>query len=297
MQAKEHPGPCKLADLTPDELRNTIVRKEKLSPVLTLFEIKAPLIARAVKPGQFVMVWAHEQAERIPLTVSDWDPERGTITLIFQEVGRGTIEMGRFEVGDDIASLSGPLGMPTEIENYGAAVVVGGGVGVAIARPIAVALKKAGNELISIIGAREKSLIILENEMRATSDDLIVTTDDGSYGRKGLVTEALKDLLDTRKIDIVFAVGPLPMMRFVAKTTEPYGVKTIVSLDPIMIDGTGMCGGCRVTVGGKTMFTCVDGPDFDAHQVDWDQLKARKEFYFKEEQAEKQAALAAGGNE
>jgi len=312
----DHPSGngCKLADLTPDELRNTIVRKEKLSPVLTLFEIRAPLIARAVEPGQFVMVWAGEHGERIPLTVSDWAPANSTITLIFQEVGRGTIELGRLKEGDEIPTIAGPLGRPTEIENYGTAVVIGGGVGTAIARPVAAALRKAGNHLITIIGARERSLIILEDEMRACSDELIITTDDGSYGRKGVVTDPLKELLDTRnplgvdlslggdlksppsgldKIDIVFAIGPMIMMRFVAKTTEPYGVKTIVSLDPIMIDGTGMCGGCRVTVGGKTMFTCVDGPDFDAHQVDWDELKARKSFYFDQEQAQREAALKA----
>ena len=289
----DHPNGngCRLADLTANELRNTIVRKEKLSPALTLVEIRAPLIAKAAKAGQFVMVWAGERGERLPLTISDQDPDKGTITIIFQEVGRGTIELGRFEVGDEIPSLSGPLGRPTEIENYGTAIVIGGGVGTAIARPVAAALKKAGNHLITIIGAREKSLIILEDEMRSFSDELIITTDDGSQGRKGVVTEPLKELLDSRKIDIVFAIGPMIMMRFVAKTTEPYGVKTIVSLDPIMIDGTGMCGGCRVTVGGKTMFTCVDGPDFDAHQVDWDELKARKAFYFDQEQAAKDAAL------
>ncbi len=285
---------CKLAELTPESLRNTIVRKEKLSPVLTLFEINAPLIARSAKAGQFVMVWTGERGERIPLTISDMDPEKGTITIIFQEVGRGTIELGRLNEGDDIPSLSGPLGKPTEIENYGTVVVIGGGVGTAIARPVAVAMKKAGNKLITIIGAREKSLIILEEEMAKWADEQYITTDDGSYGRKGLVTDALKDLLDSRKIDLVIAIGPLPMMRFVAKTTEPYGVKTIVSLDPIMIDGTGMCGGCRVTVGGKTMFTCVDGPDFDAHQVDWDELRARKAFYFNQEQAHKEAALSGG---
>jgi len=281
----KHAGECKLANLTPEVLKNTVVRKEKLSPVLTLLEVNAPLIARAAKPGQFVMVWAGERSERIPLTVSEADPDKGTITLIFQEVGRGTIELGRFEEGEVIPSLAGPLGTPTEIENYGTAVVIGGGIGMAIAKPVAIALKKAGNKLITIIGAREKSLIILEDEMRPVSDEVIVTTDDGSYGRKGLVTEALKDLLDGGGIDIVFAVGPMPMMRAVATVTEPYGVKTIVSLDPIMIDGTGMCGGCRVTVGGKTKFTCVDGPDFDAHQVDWDELRARKAFYFDEEQA------------
>ena len=285
---------CNLAELTPDSVRNTVVRKEKLSPVLTLLEINAPLIAASARAGQFVMVWAGERGERLPLTISDWDTQKGTITIIFQEVGKGTIELGRFNVGDDIPSLAGPLGRPTEIENYGTAVVIGGGIGTAIARPVAAALKKAGNKLITIVGAREKSLIILEKEMEAISDQLIITTDDGSYGRKGLVTDALKDLLDAGGIDIVFAIGPMPMMRFVAKTTEPYGVKTIVSLDPIMIDGTGMCGGCRVTVGGKTMFTCVDGPDFDAHQVDWDELKARKAFYFHEEQAAKEKALAGG---
>jgi len=286
---------CKLADITPESVRNTIVRKERLSPVLTLFEIDAPLIARAAKPGQFVIVWTGERGERIPLTISDYDAAAGTITLIFQEVGRSTIELGRLEEGQGIPSLAGPLGKPTEIADYGTAVVIGGGVGTAIARPVARALKEAGNELITIIGAREKSLIILEDEMRSFSDELIVTTDDGSYGRKGVVTDPLKELLDARKIDIVYAMGPMVMMQFVAKTTEPYGVKTIVSLDPIMIDGTGMCGGCRVTVGGKTMFTCVDGPDFDAHQVDWDELKARKAFYFEEEQKHKEAVSAEGG--
>jgi len=293
---RKHAGECKLANLTPEELKNTVVRKEKLSPILTLLEVNAPLVARAAKPGQFVMIWAGEHSERIPLTVSETDPQKGTITLIFQEVGRGTIELGRFEEGDVIPSLAGPLGKPTEIENYGTAVVIGGGIGMAIAKPVAIALKKAGNKLITIIGARERSLIILEDEMRAVSDEVIVTTDDGSHGRKGLVTEPLKELLDGGRVNIVFAVGPMPMMRAVARVTEPYGVKTIVSLDPIMIDGTGMCGGCRVTVGGKTKFTCVDGPDFDAHQVDWDELRARKAFYFEQEQEAKEAAVAAGGS-
>ncbi|MGI6295266.1 MAG: sulfide/dihydroorotate dehydrogenase-like FAD/NAD-binding protein [Armatimonadota bacterium] len=287
---------CNLAELTPDSVRNTVVRKQKLSPVLTLFEIHAPLIANSAKPGQFVIVWTGEHGERLPLTISDWDVSKGTITLIFQEVGRGTIELGRFNEGDDIPSLAGPLGKPTEIENFGTAVAIGGGVGTAIARPIAQALKQAGNELIAIVGAREKSLIILEDELRAFSDELIVTTDDGSYGRKGLVTEPLKELLDSREINYVVAIGPLPMMRAVSDTTKPYGVKTIVSLDAIMIDGTGMCGGCRVTVGGKTKFTCVDGPDFDAHEVDWDELRARKAFYFEEESKDREATLAGGEN-
>ena len=287
-------GKCNLADITPEQIKSVIVNKEKLSPVLTLFEIKAPLIAASAKAGQFVMVWPGEFSERIPLTISDYDAEKGTITIIFQEVGRGTIELGRYNVGDVIPSLAGPLGKPTEIKKYGTAVVIGGGVGTAIARPVAAALKKAGNKLITIVGAREKSLIILEKEMQEISDKLIVTTDDGSYGRKGLVTEPLKEMLDTGNVDIVFAIGPMPMMRAVAKTTEPYKVKTIVSLDPIMIDGTGMCGGCRVTVGGKTKFTCVDGPDFDAHQVDWDELRSRKAFYFEEEQEQKKSVLSGG---
>ncbi len=296
MCSKDRGEMCNLAELTPDSVRNTVVRKQKLSPVLTLFEIHAPLIANSAKPGQFVIVWTGEHGERLPLTISDWDVSKGTITLIFQEVGRGTIELGRFNEGDDIPSLAGPLGKPTDIENFGTAVAIGGGVGTAIARPVAQALKQAGNELITIVGAREKSLIILEDELRAFSDELIVTTDDGSYGRKGLVTESLKELLDSREINYVVAIGPLPMMRAVSDTTKPYGVKTIVSLDAIMIDGTGMCGGCRVTVGGKTKFTCVDGPDFDAHEVDWDELRSRKAFYFNEESKDREATLAGGEN-
>ncbi|MCL6518407.1 MAG: sulfide/dihydroorotate dehydrogenase-like FAD/NAD-binding protein [Armatimonadetes bacterium] len=294
MNEKEYPAACKLAGLTPDELRNTIVQKEKLSPTLTRMEIRAPLIARAARAGQFVMVWVGEKSERVPLTICDWDVDKGTITIIFQEVGFSTKELGQLEEGEDIASIAGPLGKPTEIDNFGTAVVVGGGVGTAIAYPIAKSLKKANNKLIVVVGAREKSLILLEDEMRKIADELIITTDDGSYGRKGLVTDALSELLESQKVDMVFAAGPLPMMKAVAMTTQPYGVKTIVSLDPIMIDGTGMCGGCRVTVGGKTMFTCVDGPDFDAHQVDWDELRARKAYYFDEENKANANALVDG---
>ena len=286
---------CRLADLTQEDLRNTIARKEKLSPILTLLEVKAPLIAASARPGQFVMVWSGEKSERMPLTISSWDKQNGTITLVFQEVGQSTIELGRLEVGQDVPSISGPLGKPTDIEVYGTTVVIGGGVGTAIAYPVARALKQAGNKLIIIVGAREKSLILLEDSLRAISDEMYVTTDDGSYGRKGLVVDPLKELLDAGGVDLVFAVGPLPMMRAVSNVTEPYGVKTLVSLDPIMIDGTGMCGGCRVTVGGKTQFVCVDGPDFDAHQVDWDELRARKSFYFEQERGAKESALAAGG--
>jgi ferredoxin--NADP+ reductase len=281
----EHVWPqnCKLAHITTEHLRNLIVDKRELAPTVTLLEVRAPLVARAAKPGQFVIVWPHEYSERIPLTISDHDATAGTITIVFQQVGRTTIELGQMAVGEEIASVAGPLGNPTEIRLYGTAVVVAGGVGAAIARPVAKALKQAGNELVIILGARERSLVILEDEMRSICDELIITTDDGSYGRKGLVTEPLQELLVSRKIDFVFAAGPLPMMKAVAKVTEPHKVKTIASLDPIMIDGTGMCGGCRITLGGKTAFACVDGPDFDAHLIDWEELQARKSFYRAEE--------------
>ncbi len=280
------PQNCKLASIEPEHLRNVIVRKEKLAPTVTLVEVRAPLVARSAKPGQFVIVWPHEKSERIPLTISDRNPETGTITLVFQEVGRTTIELGQRQVGEEIASVAGPLGNPTEIELYGSAVVVAGGVGAAIAMPIAKALKEIGNNLVVILGARERALVILEDYMRAISDQLIITTDDGSYGRKGVVTEPLQELVSAQKVDFVFTAGPLPMMKAVAQVTKPHGIKTIASLDAIMIDGTGMCGGCRVTVGNKTLFTCVDGPDFDAHLVDWDELQARKSFYFDEEKAQ-----------
>lgn len=283
------PKDCKLADITPDHLRNLILEKVKLAENITMMTVRAPLVARAAKPGQFVIVWPGERSERIPLTISDYDPEQGTITIVFQEVGRTTIELGQLEAGEEIASVAGPLGKPTDIQLYGTTVAAAGGVGAAIIRPVAKALKEHGNYVISILGARTKQLVILEEELRAASDELIITTDDGSYGREGFVTTALEELLTTRKIDAVFSAGPLPMMRAVADVTKPYGVKTIVSLDAIMIDGTGMCGGCRVTVGGKTVFTCVDGPDFDAHQIDWDELQSRKSFYFEEERAQASA--------
>lgn len=270
---------------------NKVLRKEMLSDTVVLFELDNPLIARSAKAGQFVIVRPCEFGERIPLTISDADKERGTITIIFQIVGRTTMELSRIELGECICDVCGPLGKPTEIENYGTAITVGGGVGIAFLRPIAKALKQAGNEVITILGAREKSLLILENEMDAISDELLITTDDGSYGKKGFVTTAAKEILDSgKKVDIIFAIGPMPMMKAVADVTKPYGVKTIVSLDPIMIDGTGMCGGCRVTVGGKTQFTCVDGPDFDAHEVDWDELKMRKAYYTTEESIAKESA-------
>jgi ferredoxin--NADP+ reductase len=270
---------------------NKVLRKERLNDTIVLFELDSPLIARSAKAGQFVVVRPNACGERIPLTISDANPTKGTITIIFQTVGRTTMELSRIEEGECVPDVCGPLGMPTEIENFGTAVCVGGGVGIAFLRPITKALKQAGNEVITILGAREKSLLILEEEMRELSDDLFITTDDGSYGKHGLVTDEIKGMLDSgKKIDYIFAIGPMPMMRAVAETTRPYGIKTVVSLDPIMIDGTGMCGGCRVTVGGKTKFTCVDGPDFDAHEVDWAELKIRKAYYLTEEKTARELA-------
>lgn len=262
----------------------TVVRKQELAEQVTLFEVEASLVAAKARPGQFVIVRADEKSERIPLTLADWDAERGTIIIIFQQVGRSTMELALLKTGDAIRDIVGPLGRPSEIENFGTVVCVGGGIGVAELKPIARALKEAGNTVISIIGARCKSLLMLEDEMRAASDELYVTTDDGSYGRQGFVSDVLDELLKSkRKINMVYAIGPVPMMRVIAELTKPVGLKTIVSLDAIMVDGTGMCGACRVTIGGKTRFTCVDGPDFDAHEVDWDELIARKKIYLAEE--------------
>lgn len=262
----------------------TIVDKQKLGETVTLLEIHAPLISAKARAGQFVIVRLNETSERIPLTLADWNKQSGNITIIFQHVGRSTNELGRVEKGDSIRDVVGPLGRATEIEDFGTVVCVGGGIGVAELRPIARALKNAGNTVISIIGARCRELLILEDEMRAASDELHITTDDGSYGRKGFVSNVLDDIIRSgRKISLVYAIGPVPMMRVVAGITKPVGLKTIVSLDSIMVDGTGMCGACRVSVGGKTRFTCVDGPDFDAHEVDWDELVARKKMYLAEE--------------
>ncbi len=235
--------------------------------------VEAAQIAKKRKPGQFVMIRIDENGERIPLTIADANPDAGTITLIYQAVGKTTEHLATKEIGDFILDVVGPLGHPTHVEIYGTVVCVGGGIGNAPLFPIAEAMKLAGNYVISIVGARGKDLIILEEELRVVSDELIVCTDDGSQGRKGLVTEPLKEMLEQgRKIDFCVAIGPAVMMKFVAKTTEPYNIPTLVSLNSIMIDGTGMCGGCRVTVGGETKFTCIDGPEFDGHQVDWDLL-------------------------
>ncbi|MFQ6100796.1 MAG: sulfide/dihydroorotate dehydrogenase-like FAD/NAD-binding protein [Anaerolineae bacterium] len=262
-----------------------ILHKETLSEVNKLMVIAAPEVARKAQAGQFVIVRVDERGERIPLTIADYDRKAGTVTIIFQEVGKTTMHLGTLEPGDELATLTGPLGHATEIENYGTVVCVGGGVGIAPIYPIARALKEAGNTVISIIGARTKDLLFWEDKMRTASSELIVCTDDGSYARKALVTEPLKELLEQRDGEIarVWAIGPAIMMKFVSLTTEPFKVPTIVSLNTIMIDGTGMCGGCRVQLTDGAKFVCADGPEFDAHQVDWDLLMARQRFYLEEE--------------
>ncbi len=256
---------------------NRIVMKKKLSPEVFELEVEAAYIAKERKAGQFVVLQlGGEFDERIPLTIADADTEKGTITLLFQAVGQTTHELARLEEGDSIANLLGPLGRPTDVKKYGRVVVVGGGIGVAPAYPIAKAMKEAGNEVRVIMGARNKDLLIFEDRMHKVDPDAIMVTDDGSYGRKGLVTEPLKELCENWKPDLVVAIGPAIMMKFCALTTKPYGVHTLVSLNTIMIDGTGMCGGCRVTVGGKMKFVCVEGPEFDGHEVDWDNLMERQ---------------------
>ncbi|MFO7696314.1 MAG: sulfide/dihydroorotate dehydrogenase-like FAD/NAD-binding protein [Anaerolineae bacterium] len=260
-----------------------ILSKSTLTPVTTEYVIDAPEIARKAKAGQFVVVRVHEHGERIPLTIADSDPEAGTITVVAQEIGATTRRMKELNVGDSMASFTGPLGRPTEIENYGTVVLVGGGLGIAAIHPICRALREGGNHVIGIIGARSGDLLFWEDRMRQVTDELIVVTDDGSYGRKALVTVPLKELIEERTIGCVWGIGPAIMMKFVAMTSQPYGVKTIVSLNSVMVDGTGMCGACRVSVGGRTYFACVDGPEFDGHQVDWDLLFSRQRFYLAEE--------------
>jgi ferredoxin--NADP+ reductase len=257
-----------------------ILEKTFLQEIVVKMVIEAPEVARKRKAGQFVVLMIDEKGERIPLTIVDSDSENGTITIIYQIVGKTTAKMAKMEKGDYILNILGPLGHPTEIENFGTAVVVGGGVGIGVAYPIAAALKKAGNKVISIIGARTKDILILEDDMRKVSDQLIIATDDGSYGFHGFVSAVLQNLIDSKeKIDIVYAIGPVPMMRVLANLTKPYGLKTIVSLNPIMVDATGMCGACRVSVGGKTKFGCVDGPEFDGHEVDFNLLITRLRMY------------------
>lgn len=254
-----------------------IVSKNQLSETVFEMDVCAPYVARARKPGQFVIVSPDEErGERIPLTIVDGDKQKGTIRLIFQQVGKTTSRLAEMSVGDRLGYAAGPLGKPTHIERFGVAVCVGGGIGVAPLLPITKALKAAGNTIISILGARTKELLILEEEFRPLSDELIVVTDDGSYGRKGVVTEPLAEVCRrARKPDFVMAIGPAIMMKFCCETTRPFGIRTQVSLNTIMVDGTGMCGGCRVEVGGKTQFVCVDGPEFDGHQVNFDLMMKR----------------------
>lgn len=275
---------CGLERVRPIGSESRIVADRVIAKDIKLFEIDAPLTAKKVRPGQFVVLRADDYSERIPLTVADKDEGKGTITVIFQEIGASTRKLGELKEGDWILDLVGPLGEPTEIDNVGTVVCVGGGVGVAPLHPITKGMKEAGNTIISIIGARSKDHLILEEEMRDLSDEMYITTDDGSYGHHGFVTDELKRLIDEgRHIDEVVAIGPVVMMRAVAEVTRPHTIKTIVSLNSIMVDGTGMCGACRVTVGGETKFVCVDGPEFDGHQVDFDELIVRQEMYSREE--------------
>ncbi|TES92839.1 MAG: sulfide/dihydroorotate dehydrogenase-like FAD/NAD-binding protein [Candidatus Cloacimonadota bacterium] len=263
---------------------NRIVDKKKLAEGINLFEIETPLIARKRNPGQFVIIRIDEKGERIPLTIADVNIKKGTITIIVQVVGKTTEHLGTLNKGDCLLDVVGPLGQPTQIEKFGTVAAIGGGVGQAVCYPIAMGMKDAGNYLISIIGARTKDLVILEDETKKFTDELYITTDDGSYGRKGFVTDLLKELLDGgEKIDLVLASGPAIMMKFVSLMTKEYGIKTIVSLNSIMVDGTGMCGVCRVEVRGKTKFACVDGPEFDGHEVNYDLLMKRLATYKEEE--------------
>lgn len=265
-----------------------VLKKRELTPGVKQFVMQAPLIAAKCQPGQFVILRIDEQGERIPLTIADFDRTAGTISLIFQEVGYTTRRLGALQEGEGILDLAGPLGKATHIEQVGTVVCVGGGIGVAPVYPIARAYKQAGNRVISIIGARNADLLILENEMAAVSDTLYITTDDGSKGRKGLVVNPLQELIDVgEKIALVMAIGPVIMMRGVAEVTRPHGISTFVSLNPIMVDGTGMCGGCRVSVANQNKFACVDGPEFNAHEVDFDGLMMRQRMYHQHERIER----------
>lgn len=258
----------------------TIVKKRDLNENVVMMSIRAPLISKKAQAGQFIIFRIDEFGERIPLTVADTDPEAGTVTIIFQKAGEGTYLLGQKEEGESVLDFVGPLGKPSELEGYKNACVIGGGVGNAIAYPSAKALHKLGAHVDVIAGFRNKDIVILEDEMRAISDRLFITTDDGSYGEKGFVTDKLRELIEAgANYDLVIAIGPVVMMKFISKLTAEYGIKTLVSLNPIMIDGTGMCGGCRVSVGGEVKFACVDGPEFDGHEVDYDSLIQRNFFY------------------
>lgn len=273
-----------------------IVKKQELSAGVFEMHIEAPRVAKKTQPGQFIIVRTDDKAERIPLTVADFDREKGLITLIFQVMGASTQRLSQLNEGESVLDFVGPLGKPSEIEpGIGTVVMIGGGIGVAPVYPIARGMKQAGNKVISIIGARSKDILIMEDMMRAASDELIITTDDGSYGMKGFVTTALQQLVDRgEKIDVVYAIGPVVMMRSVVEATRPLKLKTIVSLNPIMVDGTGMCGGCRVHVGEETKFACVDGPEFDGHLVDFNGLRARQGMYREEEAVAKDHVCKIG---
>jgi len=273
---------------------NEIIETKELSSSVKMFRVKAPEIAKKYKAGQFVILRVNEKGERIPLTVADTDAKNGTITIISQEVGKTTTMLGLLKAGDRLQDLVGPLGKPSEIECFGQVVVIGGGVGAAVAYPEARALKNAGNRLISIIGARNKDLLVFEDEVRAISDELHITTDDGSKGHHGFVTDVLKELIEKRvTIDRVIAIGPAIMMKNVANLTRPHRIRTVVNLNPVMIDGTGMCGACRVSVGGQTKFACVDGPSFDGHEVDYDLLMTRLRMYMEQEKVAMQQLTKA----
>jgi ferredoxin--NADP+ reductase len=263
-----------------------VVQKEELNPVTKKLVIYAPDIAAKAQAGQFLIVKVRENSERIPLTFTDWNKKDGTITIIFQEVGFSTIELGKLEVGEKIQNLAGPLGKPSEIHQYGTAVIACGGLGTAVAYPVAKALKEAGNKIITLVGAKNKDLLILEQEIEEVSTQVIYSTDDGSKGQKGFVSDLLKDLLAKKEeqVNIVFVIGPPIMMMVTSEVTRPFNIKTISSLNPVMVDGMGMCGACRVTVDGKIQFACVDGPEFDAHKVDFKELIQRLKCYVKEEQ-------------
>ena len=267
-------------------MHKILAKREMAERTVCHLKVEAPRIARKAKPGQFVVLRVNETGERIPLTMAGTDPSAGTIDLIFQVVGKTTALMRTLNEGDSITDIIGPLGKPTHVENLGTVICVGGGTGVAVMYPITKALKEAGNHVIAIIGSRTKDLLILEEEMKAASHDLRVTTDDGSYGHHGFVTDVLRGILDERKdVKMIVGIGPVPMMKFVCRMTKEYGVKTVVSLNPIMVDATGMCGACRITVGGKTKFCCVDGPEFDGHEVDYDELVKRQRAYLSEEKS------------
>ena len=257
-----------------------IVRKEALRPTVTLYEIEAPLVAKKAQPGQFIILRVDENGERIPITINDYNPEKGTVTIIVQTIGATTEKLSHMNEGDCLSDFVGPLGKATETEGKKKVAVVGGGVGCAIAYPVLKKFHDCGAEVHAVVGFKNKDLIILEDKFRAASSVMKIVTDDGSYGEKGLVTDALKELIDSgHQYDEIIAIGPMIMMKFVSKTTEPYGIPTTVSMSPIMIDGTGMCGGCRLSVGGEMKFACVDGPDFDGHKVDWDLAVKRNQMY------------------